>query len=153
MLLSGCGFALRGTPDFAFGSIYLVVGEQSALGLALKRSLAASGKVQVITDAKKSASAQVVLDVLADQREKVVMGSSPAGQVLEFQLRLRVKFQLRTPDGRELIPVTEIAQQRDLSYSESAALGKEAEESLLYRDMQSDVVQQVMRRLAAVKTL
>jgi len=32
-------------------------------------------------------------------------------------------------------------------------LAKEAEEALLYRDMQSDVVQQVMRRLAAVTSL
>jgi LPS-assembly lipoprotein len=40
---------------------------------------------------------------------------------------------------------------RDMSYNESAALAKEHEESLLYRAMQSDIVSQVMRRLAAVQ--
>ena len=76
-----------------------------------------------------------------------------SGQVREFQLRLRFSFRLRTLAGRELIPASEIALQRDISFNESAVLAKEAEEALLYRDMQSDVVQQVMRRLAAVTSL
>ncbi|MEO7547956.1 MAG: LPS assembly lipoprotein LptE, partial [Ramlibacter sp.] len=44
-------------------------------------------------------------------------------------------------------------QQRDISFSETAVLSKEAEEQLLYRNMQSDIVQQLLRRLAAVKAL
>jgi LPS-assembly lipoprotein len=83
----------------------------------------------------------------------VVVGMSGSGQVREFQLRTRLRFRLRTPQGKELIPDTELLQQRDISYNESAALGKEAEEALLYRDMQTDIVQQLMRRLAAVKTV
>jgi len=95
----------------------------------------------------------VVLDVLGDQREKVVVALNTTGQVREFQLRTRVKFKLRTPQGKELIAETELLQQRDISYNESAALSKEAEEALLYRDMQSDIVQQLLRRLAAVKSI
>ena len=64
-----------------------------------------------------------------------------------------MKFKLRTPQGKELIPETEMLQQRDISFNEAAVLAKEAEEALLYRDMQTDIVQQLMRRLAAVKTL
>jgi LPS-assembly lipoprotein len=143
---------LRQAPNFAFNSIYVMATDNSAFGAALKRSITSNDKVQVITDAKQIASAQVVLEMLGDQREKVVLSMSPAGQVLEFQLRLRIKFRLRSADGKELIPATEIMQQRDFSYNESAALGKEVEENLLYRDIQSDVVQQVMRRLAAVQT-
>jgi LPS-assembly lipoprotein len=82
-----------------------------------------------------------------------VVGVNASGQVREFQLRVRVRFQLRTPQGRELIAPTEILQQRDISFNESAVLAKEAEEALLYRDMQTDIVQQLMRRLAAVRTL
>jgi len=52
-----------------------------------------------------------------------------------------------------LIAPTEIVQQRDISFNESAVLAKEAEEALLYRDMQTDIVQQLLRRLAAVKSL
>lgn len=47
--------------------------------------------------------------------------------------------------------ITKITQQRDITFNESAALAKEAEEILLYRDMQNDIVQQMLRRLAAIK--
>ena len=68
----------------------------------------------------------------------------------EFQLRLRFRFRLRTLGGKELIPDTELLLQREINFNESQILAKEAEEALLYRDMQSDIVQQLMRRLAAV---
>ena len=151
--LSACGFALRKAPDFAFKTLFSPLSEGSALGVELKRSLEASGKVVVLTDARQLNEADVVLDVLAEQREKTVVGLNAAGQVREFQLRIRFKFKLRTPKGKELIAETEILQQRDISFNESAVLAKEAEEGLLYRDMQSDIVQQIMRRLASIQSI
>ena len=153
LLTAGCGFRLRGTPNFAFKSIYVNIPDSSALGNELKNALAANSALQVITDPQKMLQADVILDALADQREKTVIGSSSAGQVREFQLRLRFSFKLRTPQDKELIEQADILQQRDISYNESAALAKEAEEALLYRDMQSDLVQQIMRRLAAIRSL
>jgi LPS-assembly lipoprotein len=151
--LGGCGFALRKAPNFAFTTLYSGLAETSPLGVELRRSLESTRKVKVITDARQINEAQVVLDVLLDQREKVVLSLNAAGQVREFQLRMRFRFRLRTLAGKELIPSTEITQQRDISFNESAVLAKEAEENLLYRDMQSDIVQQIMRRLAAVTAL
>lgn len=147
--LTACGFELRKAPDFAFTTIAVGSIEASTLGNELKRSIASGGNVRVTPVAE----AQVVLDVLSDQREKVVVGLNASGQVREFQLRTRFRFRLRTPGGKELIPDTELLQQRDISFNESAVLSKEAEENLLYRDMQTDIVQQLMRRLAAIKTL
>jgi len=151
-VLAGCGFELRRAPDFAFNSIAVAAAPNSAMANELKRSIAADGKVTVV-DAARRDSAQVVMDFVSEQREKVVVGMSATGQVREFQLRTRLKFKLRTPQGKELIPETELLQQRDISFNESAVLAKESEENLLYRDMQSDIVQQLMRRLAAIKTL
>ena len=151
--MNGCGFALRKAPNFAFTTLYSGLAESSPLGVELRRSLEATGKVKVISDARRLNEAQVVLDVLQDQREKVVLSLNSSGQVREFQLRLRFAFRLRTLAGKELIPASEIALQRDISFNESAVLAKEAEENLLYRDMQSDIVQQIMRRLAAVTSL
>ena len=163
VLLAGCGFQLRQAPDFVFDSLVLNAPESSPLAAELRRSLAANGKVQVLSAlpvAAPAASApvaartgQVVFDLLQEQREKVVVGLNASGQVREFQLRLRIRFRLRTAGGRELIPETELLQQRDISFNEAAVLAKEAEESLLYRDMQADLVQQLMRRLAALRTL
>jgi LPS-assembly lipoprotein len=149
-LLAGCGFQLRQAPHFAFNSIYVVAAANSSTANELRRGIAAADQVVV---APAPEAAQVVLDLLGDQREKVVVGLNASGQVREFQLRTRLKFRLRTPQGKELIPETELLQQRDISFNESAVLAKEAEENLLYRDMQTDIVQQLMRRLAAVKSI
>lgn len=149
-LVGGCGFELRRAPEFAFKSIYVGTPPASALGKELKRSIASNANVAVV---ETPVAAQVVLDLLNEQREKSVVGLNASGQVREFELRIRLRFKLRTPDGKELIPESEIVQQQDISYSESAALAKESEEQMLYRSMQTDIVQQLMRRLAAVKTI
>jgi LPS-assembly lipoprotein len=93
----------------------------------------------------------VVLQALADVREKSVVASTAAGQVREFQLRLRFAFRADTPAGRALIAPAELLLTRDLSYNETATLGKQMEEAELFREMQADVVAQVLRRLAAVR--
>jgi LPS-assembly lipoprotein len=178
-VLAGCGFHLRQAPDFVFDSVVMNAANSSPLASELRRQLAANGKVKVLTmataalatapgtvvpatGAASAASApavarpspnRVIFDLLQELREKIVVGLNATGQVREFQLRERIHFRLRTAAGKEVIPDTELVQQRDISFNEGAVLAKEAEESLLYRDMQSDLVQQIMRRLAAVRTL
>jgi LPS-assembly lipoprotein len=149
-VLSGCGFKLRGSFSYAFKTLFSGFVDNSTLGNEFKRVLAADGAVTIVKEADK---AQVVLDVISEQREKAVVGITSSGQVREFQLRIRLKFKLRTPVGKEILPETELLVQRDISFNESAVLAKEAEESLLYRDMQNDMVQQLLRRLAAIKEL
>ena len=151
-LLAACGFQLRQAPNFAFQTLYISAGETSPVGNELRRNIASGGNVTVV-GAQQMNSAQVILDVLNEQREKIVVGLNASGQVREFQLRSRVSFRLRTQQGREVIAPTELLQQRDISFNESAILSKEAEEALLYRDMQTDIVQQLLRRLAAVREL
>ena len=147
--LTGCGFELRRAPELNFRTVQLVgFTPHSPLADELRRSINTSQSTTVV-----ESSAQVLLEALADAREKSVVASTAAGQVREIQVRARLNFRLRTPTGKELIAPTEILLSRDMSYSESLALAKEQEESLLYRAMQSDIVAQVMRRLAAVPAL
>jgi LPS-assembly lipoprotein len=153
LALTGCGFKLRGAQSYAFSSIFINAASASTVITELERNIASGGSVRVVTDAKQQAKAQVILDVVADQREKTVVGLTSSGQVREFQLRLRFRFKLRSQNGKELLPETELLQQRDISFNESAVLSKEVEEAQLYRNMQSDIVQQIARRLAAVREL
>ena len=149
-LVSGCGFALRRAPDLQFRAVQLTgFKPRSPLADELRTSIDASPTTLVVDTA---AQAQVVLEALEDVREKVVVAISAVGQVTEFRLRERFSFRLRSVSGRELIPKTEIVLNRDLSFTESAALAKEQEEAFLFRAMQSDIVSQVLRRLASVQT-
>lgn len=152
--LSGCGYKLRQAPKFAFDSVRIAGSESTPVSRELRAALLANG-LQVLTTATPAASepAQVVLTVITDQRERVAVGQTAAGQVRELQLRTRFTFRLRTLADKELIEDTELLLERDLSFSETAVLSKDAEEALLYRDMATDVVQQVVRRLAALKSL
>ncbi len=150
-LLAGCGFQLRRPPEFAFDSITINAPASSPFAEELRRTLASDGKVRVLPAGTGPNQARVVLDLPVELREKVVVGLNASGQVREFELRSRIRFRVRTPQGRELIPETELLQQRDISFNEAAVLAKESEEALLYRDMQADLVQQLMRRLAALR--
>lgn len=151
--VSGCGFALRKAPTFAFKTVRIAGNESTPVSRELRLALIANG-LQVLTSASPPGSApDVVLYVTTDQRERVVVGQTAAGQVRELQLRTRFTFRLRTLAEKDLIAETELLLERDLSFSETAVLSKDAEEALLFRDMASDVVQQVVRRLAAVKSL
>jgi LPS-assembly lipoprotein len=146
-LLAACGFHLRQPPVFAFRRIALTgFTPRSPLADELKAQLLRSGLVVDDDPAK----AEVVLQALTDLRDRRVVATTTAAQVREVQLRLRLRWRTQTPAGRELSAPAELALVRDLSYSESVALAKQHEEDELYRDMQADIVGQVLRRLAAV---
>jgi len=149
--LSACGFKLRKAPDLPFKTLYSNIAETSLFGQLLKRNLKSIGDLEVISNAREIERADVILEILQELQEKVILSRTSTGTVREFTLRMRVNFRLRTRSGDELIPETEIVQEREISFSETAALSKEAEEQLLYRDMRSDLVQQLIRRIAAAR--
>ena len=150
LALAGCGFKLRQAPDFAFQTIAMPT--NTAYLKQLHRAIGISGKLKVLPMAEVD-QAETVFEVLGETRDRLVLSTNSAGQVREMQLFLRVRFKLRTPAGKELIPPSEMMQSRDITYNETAALAKESEEQLLYRDMVNDIVQQTLRRLAAVKAI
>jgi LPS-assembly lipoprotein len=142
LLLASCGFHLRGQANLPFESIYIVGSPTFTTPLA--RAVRAGSGTRISTNPKE---ADVTLQILGEARERSILSLSGAGRVQELQLRYRVNFRLTNKDGRELIAADEILLKRDLLYSDSDVLGKEQEEALLYRDMQTDAVQQVVRRL------
>jgi LPS-assembly lipoprotein len=151
LLLSACGFALRGsggTYNMPFKSIYLGFPETSALGTELRRNLRGGDRVEVVGDA---ARAEARFEVLSENRAKAILSLNAQGRVREYMLSYTLVFRVLDNKGDELLAATEISLKRPLTFNETQVLAKESEEALLYRDMQTDLVQQIMRRLAAVK--
>lgn len=149
--LTGCGFQLRGAQELRFRTVQLTgFKPHSPLEKELRRAINAS-KTTLVVDS--GGEAQAILEAVSDRRERNVVATTSAGQVRQISLRVRFTFKLRTPSDRELIGPTELLLGRDISYNESEALAKEQEEALLYREMQTDIVSQIMRRLAAVPPL
>lgn len=150
LALAGCGFKLRQAPEFAFQTIAMPT--NTAYLSQLRRAIGVTGRLTVLPMTEVE-NAETVFEVLSETRESMVLSTNSAGQVREMQLFLRIRFRLRTPAGKELIPPAEMLQSRDITYNETAALAKENETNLLYRDMVTDMVQQTLRRLAAVKSI
>lgn len=145
LTLAGCGFQLRQPTEVPFERIALSgFKPRSPMAEALRRELPT--RVRIVEPASQS-EVQVVAD--EDMLHRTVVASTAAGQVREFRLRVRLRFHFANPAGEALGGVTELEQMRDLSYSETAALGKEAEEAELLREMRADIARQVVQRLAA----
>jgi LPS-assembly lipoprotein len=150
-VLAGCGFHLRSRQNYVFQTLAVTPEKGGLVATELVRYFGRA--IVPLVSVRGSVPPQVIVDILEEVREKIVVGVNAAGQVREFQLKLRIKMRVRTPLGKELIAPTDVNQQRDISFNESAVLSKEVEEGLLYRDMQSDIVQQVLRRLSALKSI
>jgi LPS-assembly lipoprotein len=148
LLLSACGFQLRGAQPLPFTSIYIGSPESSEVGAGLKRNIRALGSTQIVDTPQE---AQAVFTTIGEAKEKQILSVSGTGRVREFQLRYRLAFRVHDLKGREFIPSSEIVLVRTISFSDEVVLAKEREEELLYRDMQNDMVQQLMRRLASTK--
>ena len=150
LALSSCGFQLRGSNGqyhMPFHSIYLGFSETSPLGVELRRNLRGGDAVVVADPAKADAK----LDVLSETRGKAILSLNSQGRVREYLLTYTLVFRLLDARGGQLLGPTEINLKRPLAYNETQVLAKESEEALLYRDMQGDLVQQILRRMAAVK--
>lgn len=148
LLLTACGFQLRGQAMLPFHTLYVQAAPTSPFALQLKRQVRA-GSATRITD--RPEQAEVVLQILNEIQEKEILSLGAGGRVREFQLRYRVLYRLTDDKNREHVPATEIILKRDYSFNDDAALSKESEEALLYIDMRSDAVQQLVRRLQAAK--
>ena len=150
-VLAGCGFQLRGSNgqyNMPIQSIWLSFPEASPLGTELKRNLRAGDAVRIETDASK---AQALFDVMSESRGKAILSLNSLGRVREYLLTYTLSFSVRDRAGAELLPATQISLRRNMAFDETQVLAKESEAALLYRDMQADLVQQILRRLSVLK--
>ncbi|HEX8986837.1 MAG TPA: LPS assembly lipoprotein LptE [Rhodocyclaceae bacterium] len=146
--LAGCGFKLRGAYSLPFDTIYINQPEFSPLYALLKRNIEASSATRVVTNRKE---AQASFLVTVDSPQKVILSLDTAGNVVEYRLVRTFGFRVVDRDDHELIPNSSINVYRDISFSNPQVLSKQSEEALLWRDIENDLVQQILRRLAAAK--
>lgn len=145
-VLSGCGFQLRGAYTLPYQSIYVASGD-SVVGAGLKRQIRASGG----TVDDKADEAQASFLTTGEWRDTIILSLSGSGRVREKRLRYRYAYRVTDDKGRDLLPQSYVELTRDVTYSDSATLAKTQEEELLWRDMETDLVQQLMRRLVTAK--
>ena len=147
-LLSACGFQLRGDPAVGLKSLNISANVPSAVAVDIRRALA-GGPTRVVPSATDAAAQ---LRILGEGRDKQVHTITGTGRVYEFELRLVVRYDVVVP-GRELplVPPTEVETRRLITYSETAPIAKEAEEQLLFKDMQVELAARILRQIAVAQ--
>ena len=133
------------TKLFAGGSGYDVVVPS---GPNVSRQIQAGTRATVLDNPKE---ADAILAFTQETKEKEILSLTGTGRVREFRLNYRVGFRLHDGKGNDYLPQGVITLTRDVTFNDSEVLAKEAEEALLYRDMQTDMVQQIMRRIASAQ--
>ena len=147
LVLAACGFQLRGSTTVPFNTLY-IPGATTGIALDLKRNIEAATQAKVVNEAK---TADAILELSGENREKIILSLTGTGRVREFRLRYTLAYRVHDGKGNEYVPRTIAQLFRDVTYSDTEILAKEAEEQLLFRDMQSDLVQQILRRLSSAE--
>ena len=146
LLLSSCGFHLRGQAALPFDTLYIDAPQSSVFAIQVRRVIGAGSRTRVTNNPSE---ADATLKVLHELREKEILSLSAGGRARELQLRYRVQYQVVDRNKNLLAPPSEILLRRDYSFNDQAQLSKDSEEGLLYRDMENDAAQQLIRRLQA----
>jgi LPS-assembly lipoprotein len=149
-MMNGCGFKLREPQTLRFSSFYSNFPPNSVVGADLNRLLKSQGQVRIESDPTK---AQVRMMVRIDAREREIVGYSATGRPREYQLRQRLTYQLLDSKADPIGNAIELVVRRDISTTDAEQNAKEQEEELLYKEMQADLVDQVLRRLGALQSV
>jgi LPS-assembly lipoprotein len=148
--LAACGFQLRGASPLHFKTVYvdapIATYQRNALADRLRNLLIVAG-TQVTPSSKE---AELTLKLGAEQRTKTILALTSAGRVAEYRLEMNLSYQALGASGQQRLPPTQIRFIRDLTYDDSQYSAKAAEEDFLYRSMEEDAVQQILRHLRRV---
>jgi LPS-assembly lipoprotein len=149
--LSACGFQLRGSrPDsrLPFTTLYLDVARNTQLERDLRSAILAQDGIKLMNDEK---SAQATLRIVSVAEEKKILTLNARGQVREYSLLYRLRYEVKETDGTVLLKPTELALQAFMTYSEAQALAKEIEQKMIYSDLRNDAINQMVRQMAQLK--
>ena len=145
ILLASCGFQLRGETATGLKTLHVPGG---GVAQEIRRTLAGSPTKVLLTPE----GAEAVLQIMSENRDKNVNTITGSGRVYEYSLTLVVRYRMTVPGRDEpVIPPTETSARRIITYSEAAPIAKEAEEQLLFKDMQLELADRILRQVSIAK--
>ncbi|ACD17770.1 MULTISPECIES: LPS-assembly lipoprotein LptE [Paraburkholderia] len=148
LMLTACGFQLRGQQNYAFKRLY-ISGGSAAAGARLARIVEGGSDTVVVTSI---ANADATLQI-TEGRGIGTLTLNSLGVVEEYQLNLNMNYSLTAKDGTLLIPPSVIALNRAMTYSDQFSQAKASESNILFDDMERDAIDQLTRRLAVVRSM
>ncbi len=147
LVLTACGFHLKGVAPLPFQTIYTNITDNSAFGANLRRNLLASSpQTRFVEDPK---DAQAILQQLSHTRNQREISINAKGQVEEYELQLTFVFELLDSKGRVILPPTTLNVIREVPYDAEAVQAKDSEIEMIFRDMEQSLINRTVRRLSS----
>lgn len=145
LLLSACGWQLRGTGLVPAGMESLHISSQNPTGGLVRemRNILASADITIEDNATDARYSLVILDQRSRVRTATV---NPNARVSEQQLTDEVDFTILDEEGRTLIPRTTVISDRVFEYDENNILATQDEREMIREEMQRDLVRQIFNR-------
>jgi len=150
IVLSSCGFALRGEValPLALQRATLEVADPfSPLARDLEAALKRAGFEKAA--AGSAGVGRIAIPVNTTSVEVLTVGDT--ARVQEFVVRYRIELEVSGADGSVLLARTPLTLEREFSFDETQALGAQSEQDLIRNELQREMVQQVLRRLEALR--
>ena len=148
LLLSGCGFQLKGEVSLPADvkTVYVATSDElSPFSVELGRALDAAGA----TRAASASVADAVIRVTQDRTGRRVLSVSARNTPQEYQVYYMLGYSIERGDQKAVAP-QEIELVRSYSFSESNVLAKDREEAILREALARDLADLVVRRLASL---
>src|SRR5690606_4854325 len=147
ILLTACGFRLKGATPLPFDTLYTNIAENSAFGAAMRRAIrAASPNTRIVSE---PADAEVRLIQIANDQRLRQLSIDADGRVEEYELNLEFSFQLVDSRGRIILPPTFLRSTREIPYDDTMVQAKQSEITAVFQQMQQSMIERVIRHLTA----
>ncbi|SNC62356.1 LPS assembly lipoprotein LptE [Polynucleobacter victoriensis] len=147
--LSACGWRVRGKIDLPYTNIFL----SGAMTPEFRDTLEMYLKVNDINLVKSVKEADLVLEIITEQNAKQVLSYNGSGQITAYRIISRIAFRAFNPDGIELMPEADIYLTRDIDFNQANIQSFDLLVAEFVKTMRVDIVNQLMRRLSAIKKL
>lgn len=147
LLLSACGFHLRGVVDIPkwLNNVAVISEEADKQFTPMLRSNLESYKIRVNPE-PMDATYWIIIKKINLAQNIVSIGASTNPR--QYQLILTVYFMLQTRKGEVLKPERQVTVYRQLTVNNDRILGSNQEEALLINEMRQDAVIQIINRLS-----
>jgi len=149
LLLAGCGFQLRGAPDWPpeLDPLYVSgLGARDPFYLMLAQNLRSAG-VEVL-DARSPDAAE--LRVLSLRQRRRVLSVTGAARISEYEVSRVLDAELRLPGVPEPQPLGPLSASRVYVFEAAAVLSQSEREEELARAMDRDLQRMLLLRIQAV---
>lgn len=146
LVVSGCGFHLRGALDIPSEYTPVFIQSGGAVGTAMEDRLQGSG----LGTTDSPGQAGLIVRLLGQQRSSRVVAVDRNGKALAYELTYAVTFDALGGQGQVLLSPQSLSAVRTFDDNpDVAVLGKQLESEIIYQDMVADVADRVLLRLRA----